>query len=342
MMIDLVSLKDFLVLCHLKSFSRAAEQRHVSVSGLSRRIQNLELWIGAPVFLRCKGALELTSVGCQLQAVASEVVYALDGLRKSVKENGKDKQSRIRFAAPHVMSAVFFSDWIPRLHGDFKMAKFSVQSDSLQECFAMLNDGSSDYVVAFFDAADVVADRVGNALADYMNLELGRDRLIPVSAPDAAGRPLFNLSGSNQEPVSFLGYAEECHLGWSLAPKLEELGLVGLRQDHEASLTDGLRFMALSKLGVAWLPLTLVQADLAAKRLVRAGDGTFDVPLRLVLTRKPAPLATEAERLWEYLRARALLSPICQARVAGDLTNDGWQPEPRVSEFAEMERSSRT
>lgn len=38
-MIDLVMLKDFLVLCRIKSFSRAAQECHVSVSGLSRRIQ---------------------------------------------------------------------------------------------------------------------------------------------------------------------------------------------------------------------------------------------------------------------------------------------------------------
>ncbi|MFO6382570.1 LysR family transcriptional regulator, partial [Pseudomonas aeruginosa] len=48
-MIDLVMLKDFLVLCRIKSFSRAAQECHVSVSGLSRRIQTLEQWLGAPV-----------------------------------------------------------------------------------------------------------------------------------------------------------------------------------------------------------------------------------------------------------------------------------------------------
>lgn len=62
-MIDLVMLKDFLVLCRIKSFSRAAQECHVSVSGLSRRIQTLEQWLGAPVFERHKHALELTEAG---------------------------------------------------------------------------------------------------------------------------------------------------------------------------------------------------------------------------------------------------------------------------------------
>ena len=119
-MADLIALKDFLVLCQSRSFSRAAEHCHVSVSGLSRRIQGLEQWIGAPLFNRHKTALELTDAGCRLQAVASEVVYALEGLRKSVRADSQELQRRIRVCAPHIMSAVFFPDWIPRLHGDFK------------------------------------------------------------------------------------------------------------------------------------------------------------------------------------------------------------------------------
>lgn len=76
-MIDLVMLKDFLVLCRIKSFSRAAQECHVSVSGLSRRIQTLEQWLGAPVFERHKHALELTEAGRQLQGVAQDAVRAL-------------------------------------------------------------------------------------------------------------------------------------------------------------------------------------------------------------------------------------------------------------------------
>lgn len=302
-MIDLVTLKDFLVLCQTRSFSRAAERCHVSVSGLSRRIQSLEQWIGAPVFDRRTAALELTQAGQRLQAISSEVVYALEGLRKSIKVDGEDRQLRICFAAPHVMSAVFFPDWVPRLHNDFRSAKFSVNSDNLPECFEMLADGTADYVVALFDEAGAVASRLGAAFdaGDCQTLELGRERLVPVSAPNAAGRPLFDLRDRGGEPVSFLGYADECHLGWSLAPMLQRSGELRLQQNHSASLTDGLRFMALSSLGVAWLPQALVRDDLDAKRLVRAGGQELDVPLRFTLVRRRALLAAQAERLWGYL-----------------------------------------
>ena len=328
-MIDLVTLKDFLVLCQTRSFSRAAERCHVSVSGLSRRIQGLEQWLGAPVFDRRKAALELTEPGQRLLAVSSEVVYALEGLRKSIKVDREDRQSRIRFAAPHVMSAVFFSDWVPRLHNDFKSARFSVDSANLPECVEMLRDGSADYAVALFDEAGAVAARLGPAFeaGAFQSLELGHERLVPVSAPNAAGRALFDLHARTGEPNSFLGYADECHLGWSLQPLLQRHGELRLQQNHSASLADGLRSMALCSLGVAWLPQAMVREDLLAGRLVRAGDQAFDVALHFQLLRRRDPLAMQAERLWECLGDLAPTSPPLPAGLPDNDTHAPAAPE---------------
>ncbi|WP_198943933.1 LysR family transcriptional regulator [Acetobacter sp. DsW_54] len=54
---DIKWLEDFVTLSRLQSFSRAAEERHVTQSAFSRRIQALETWVGcrysiAAVFLR--------------------------------------------------------------------------------------------------------------------------------------------------------------------------------------------------------------------------------------------------------------------------------------------------
>ena len=76
-MTDLIILRDFLALCETKSFSRTAEQRYVSVSGLSRRIQGLEEWAGTALFERRKGELVLTEAGHSLQMVASQALALL-------------------------------------------------------------------------------------------------------------------------------------------------------------------------------------------------------------------------------------------------------------------------
>lgn len=250
-MIDLVMLKDFLVLCRIKSFSRAAQECHVSVSGLSRRIQTLEQWLGAPVFERHKHALELTEAGRQLQGVAQDAVRALDNLRQSIRERDEDAQRRIRFCAPHILSSVFFPHWIPRLQADFRSAKFSVDCDYLPQCLSRLRGGSVDYVVALLDEGEAVSRRLGiDSEAEFQRLELGHEQLVAVCAPDAAGQPLFNLDRLQTEALSFLGYSEECHLGWALEPLLRDSGLF-LQRHHSSSQTEGLRFFAQSRTGHA-------------------------------------------------------------------------------------------
>jgi len=306
-MIDLAALKDFLVLCQTKSFSRAAERCHVSVSGLSRRIQGLEAWLGTPAFDRGKTALELTEAGRQLQSVATEVTYALEGLRKTVRHSLEDRSEQIRFAAPHVMSAIFFPEWIPRLHSEFKAARFNVASDNLPECIDALNNGSADFLVTLADDAHAIFERAGlrGRDAEYPCIVLGDERLIPVCAPDAAGRPLFSLDGHSAAPVSFLGYSGECSLGWALDHALLSLPAMNLARYHQSSLADGLRAMALSRLGLAWLPHTMVRNELNNKTLIRAGGTHFDIPLQVRILRSPVRLGTQAQAFWERLSSAA-------------------------------------
>ncbi|MDQ7734014.1 LysR family transcriptional regulator [Halomonas sp. SpR1] len=299
-MTDLIILRDFLVLCETKSFSRTAEHRHVSVSGLSRRIQGLEEWAGTALFERRKGTLVLTEAGHRLQTVASQALSSLDCFRRSVADDINDQKQRIRFCSPHIMATMFFPQWLPRIQEQFTQAKFSIESNTLPECLTALNQGDTDYITALFDCEQLIAKRLGIASDSYASVELDTEYLIPVSAPNVAGQPLFNLHVTNSIPLSFLNYSPECHLEWSLSAMLAQQDL-NLQQHHDAGLADSLRHMTLSKLGVAWLPYSLVREDLAAKRLVRAGGTVFDVPLKIILLRRTTPLPTEAQRLWDRL-----------------------------------------
>lgn len=308
-MIDLVMLKDFLVLCRIKSFSRAAQECHVSVSGLSRRIQTLEQWLGAPVFERHKHALELTEAGRQLQGVAQDAVRALDNLRQSIRERDEDAQRRIRFCAPHILSSVFFPHWIPRLQADFRSAKFSVDCDYLPQCLSRLRDGSVDYVVG-------VARRRRGGVAPPGHRQRSR-----VPAPGAWPRTTGGgLRAGRRRPAAVQPRppadrsAIVPRLLRGMPPGLGP-GTAAARQrpvppaPSQLQPDRGLRFFAQSRLGVAWLPHTLVREDLASRRLVRAGGQRFDVPLRYTLIRRRLPLPGEAERLWTFLGELARLAP---------------------------------
>ena len=303
-MIDLIVLKDFLVLAEVKNFGKAADRCNVSVSGLSRRMQSLETWLGTPVIHRGKRNAELTETGRSLLGIAEHVVGTIEDFRASVRSSNDDRDSRIRLVAPHILSAIFFPRWIPRLQSDFHIAKVTVNCENLTDCFRSLDDGDSDFAIGMFDTEGFVAARLGSEadFASYQMLQVGDDYLLPVSAPNAAGKPVFDLEDGNlKSELSFLGYDSDCHLGWALQDPQVRWPGVALRRVHHSSLTDGLRNLAASALGVAWLPHSLVAAELATKTLVRAGRSTFDIPLRACILRRRQPLGSQAERLWTHL-----------------------------------------
>lgn len=302
-MSDLQSLKDFVVLARLRSFSKAAEHCHLTTSGLSRRIQNLELWLGSPVFDRSTQQLELTPAGRQLHQVAVEMVSAMDAVKNSVRRQHEAQQNHIRLAAPHIMSSVFFPDWLSRLHTQFGQAKFTVSCAVLPDCLALLEQGEADFVVTFDDQQGGICERLsGGGFPPSERLDLGVEQLVPVSSPNTRGEAMHKLTRGSS-PLSFLAYSEECSLSWALEKALSSMkNLPPLRREHQNSLADGIRSMALIGMGLAWLPETLIHQDLISKRLVRAGPSEFDIELTVRLLRKATRLGARAEELWLRLQ----------------------------------------
>lgn len=305
-MTDLRTLKDFLVLARVRSFSQAAERCSVTTSGLSRRINSLEDWLGAPVFDRSRHRLELTDAGEQLQAAALEAVALLDSAKAAVTRAREQEHLHISLAAPHIMSRAFFPDWLPRVRNQSSLTRFSIDFANLPGCFRALGDREADFVVAFSDENNGIREHLQTSVdfQSFQVLTLGQERLVPVSAPDMLGAALNSLQSVHSE-VSCLRYQPECSLGWALEKKLGiDKNLPVLNAIHDSSLADGLHSMALMGLGVAWLPLTMVIHDLDRKRLVRAGSEAHDIALNIELIRLKTPLGAHAEQFWESLCER--------------------------------------
>ena len=70
-------LEDFLTLSATGNFSRAAETRHVSQPAFSRRIRNLEYWVGAPLVDRSVYPITLTPAGEAFRKNAEETIRRL-------------------------------------------------------------------------------------------------------------------------------------------------------------------------------------------------------------------------------------------------------------------------
>ncbi|SFI14110.1 DNA-binding transcriptional regulator, LysR family [Bosea sp. OK403] len=303
-MLDIRWLEDLIVVAETRNLTKASEIRNVTQSGLSRRIQSLEHWVGAPLIDRRKSPLDLTEAGYKLLEVANDTLGRLKGARRAIREDLDERLRSIRFAAPHILSMTFFPRWIPAIQSSLGATRLSVMSDNLPGCASAFEDGSVDFVVCLADAQDAIFRAAGRPLSieGCASLTIGRETLIPLSAPDGNGAPLHRLDIGPRLSTSYLGYSRECSLGWAVEQ------LIATRRDlpqlnalYENSLADGLRSMALSGLGVAWLPLTTTHNDILRRRLVRAGDSALDLTLDIRIYRPPQKLPRRAEELWTKL-----------------------------------------
>jgi DNA-binding transcriptional LysR family regulator len=103
--------------------------------------------------------------------------------------------------------------------------------------------------------------------------------------------------------LPYLAYTDESGLGRIVAHRLhgkeDYLHLKPLFSSHLAAV---LMSMALESKGVAWLPKSLTEQEMADGRLVRALDESWDIPLEIHLTRPTAPISPGAEEFWGRLK----------------------------------------
>lgn len=95
----------FLEICRLGSFARAAESVHLSPSGLSMLVKELEEQVGARLFDRNTRAIALTDAGRHLRPVAERIVDELRRLREAIAGADAAVRARLDIAATPMMSA---------------------------------------------------------------------------------------------------------------------------------------------------------------------------------------------------------------------------------------------
>jgi DNA-binding transcriptional LysR family regulator len=127
---------------------------------------------------------------------------------------------------------------------------------------------------------------------------LGEERVIPVSAPDARGRPLHAIDGGGG-PIQYLSYGTGSFFGHGLV-KLFAGRPLPLAVVYENAMSAGLKAMALAGRGLAWIPESLIAEELRSGTLVRAGNPSWALEVEIRLYRVSATRAC-ADRFWSAI-----------------------------------------
>ena len=95
---ELRHLRYFLAVAEELHFARAAERLHIEQSPLSRAIKELEVELGAQLFVRTSRSTRLTLAGKLLMESAPRVFLALEQARESVKAGANGFHGQLRIA----------------------------------------------------------------------------------------------------------------------------------------------------------------------------------------------------------------------------------------------------
>ncbi|MBP2169818.1 DNA-binding transcriptional LysR family regulator [Erwinia toletana] len=296
--------EDFLSVTRCYSFTRAADERHVTQSALSRRIRQLEEWLGVPLFDRKTYPVTLTPEGQAFLATASETVFAMSHLRNDMHQRYTRRTSVMRFAMLNTLSLTFFPDWIKQIsqHQQLSYIRLCDQKPTFVEHITLLHSDETDFLLTYaHDSVSLIQQ-----LARYPMLRLGTERAIAVCRPDSDGKPLYPV-GLDQQPIPYLSYGHHSFFAHALAEMFSRKPLP-LAPIYENSMSINLKAMVLSGSGVAWLPESLIHEELSRGMLVRAGDRHWDMPLDIRLYRQPHLRNHQAEAFWLSAKGETAVS----------------------------------
>lgn len=297
---DIKWIEDFLSLAATRNFSRSADHRNVTQPAFSRRIRALEAWIGAELVDRSTYPLTLTVAGKLFNDAASEAIKLLTDARSQLRSE-QTGHNMLRVTAGHSLALSFFPEWLDSLNrgskGDANVSA-RITATNIHDSVLALTEGECDLLLCFYHPQLPILLNPDH----YEYVSVGSERVIPLSAPDQHGTPLFRLPGSKSKPTRLLAYPATSFLG-----RVTELILAqapqapSLLTSYESEMAELLKRMALNGHGLAWLPQRSVEAELADGKLVPAGGDAWSLTLDIRVFRSLQNKRPALTRLWNAL-----------------------------------------
>lgn len=303
-------LEDFVTLAETTSFSRAAEMRNITQPAFSRRIKQLETWIGAPLISRATMPAELTPAGRNFLPMAQDAIHMFYTVRETLRPPAE--QGLLRFASLHTLTVTFFPGWLQQLQQQSRRfgTSFIADRGGIEANLATLTDGEADFFLTY--ASCEVPFHLDSGR--FAHLVIGSDRLIPVSVPElccnqvkTCAENILDKPNTAERQLPYLGYGFSSFFGVALGNLFSRRSPFKRLTVHESTISASLKELALIGAGICWLPQSLVEKEIANKALVACSadpSWTLDLEIRLYRSSENKRSAVQ-EALWQAAGALA-------------------------------------
>jgi DNA-binding transcriptional LysR family regulator len=304
------TLRIFRSVVEARSFTRAADMHGLATPVVSRAIARLEKRLGSRLFHRTTRAVSLTEAAERFYDGCCRVLDDLDALEAGATEQTREANGVLRLVA-HTTATV--NRLVP-LISSFKRAHPKVTLD------VMLTERQVDLVADGYDLGLVLPFMLNNDTTVTKLLE--RIPLALVTSP-----AYLAATSTPRHPADLAQ-----HVFVPMPPSLRKPSLTFRGPDGEDDVTVQLKYeiasnnpefnraMVLEGFGIGILPVALVQADLAAGRLVTLLDdfpiSDMQIEIRLAYTSRtllPAKVRAFIDHATEFFGGVAHAQPHTQA-----------------------------
>lgn len=288
-------LEDLIAVLDASSLTEAAERRNVTQPAFTRRLRAIESHLGVALLDRrrkpARPSAALLERSEELRLMAANLRHLTAEL--SMQAGGR---ARLTVAAQHSLTLTHIPVLAARIRDIEPALTLRLRTGNWDECHAQLMTRQAGLMMAYRSPAlppvlheDLVESR-----------KIAEDRLCPVVA--AEGLPA-DWSPTPDDTLPIVAYPPQVFLGQVVRGHLEEgLGRAYRpRAACETALVPAVRELALRGWGVAWLPRSLVEADLAEGRLLDLSERLGACPLDVVVMRLKAPHSELESAAWRAL-----------------------------------------
>lgn len=140
----------FVEICRVQSFVKVSERIHMSPSGLSMLVKELEAQVGARLFDRTTRSVTLTGAGRRLQPVAERVVAELRVFGAALGGSEAIVRSRLQVAATPMVSASLLPEVMRGFSDSHPQVSVNLADVEVSAVRQRVLEGEADIGLGFF------------------------------------------------------------------------------------------------------------------------------------------------------------------------------------------------
>ena len=256
-MMDIKWLDDYMTLVECGNFTRAAERRFVTQPAFSRRIKSLENWLGVELVNRNAYPMKLTAIGSDYVEPIRKLLKDTYDLRTEIQERA-GRGERIIVSTQHSLSVSFCPKWYGMISPYLGNNRIRINAGNLYDSLDAFLAKQSEFLLCY-STPDILPQLERH---DLRCLKLGQEQLVPVTTVTDEGRPLFELTDIGVLPM--VGYPPQSFFGDMILKECISDPIDDIKYDvvYETALSEGIKNMVLQGVGMAWLPIGIIEKEL--------------------------------------------------------------------------------